>query len=158
MKLKICGITNQNDLEICSKYADALGFIIEYPKSERSISIKKAKELIKATPPFISAVVVIPDFKKAMRIYTDLKPDIIQLHGKETVANLKAFRKKVDCKIIKACGHENALEFSKYSDAILLDDKYSKHDFKKINEIIKKSKKPVIFAGHLNPENILDIQ
>jgi len=157
MKLKICGITNQNDMNFCAKYADALGFIIEFPKSPRSISIEKAKKLIKTAPPFISTIPVIPDFKKALMIYSKLKPDIIQLHGKETVEDLKEFRQRVNCRIIKACAYEKALEFSKYSDAILLDDKYSEHDFSKINKIIKKIEKPIIIAGHLNTKNILNI-
>ena len=157
MKLKICGITNKNDIKFCARYADALGFIVEYPKSPRSLSIEKAKKLMKFSPPFISTVPVIPDFNKAIDIYSKLRPDIIQLHGNETVDDLKEFRKQVDCRIIKACGFEKALEFSKYSDAVLIDDKYSKPNYPKINEVIKKSKKPVILAGHLNPNNILSV-
>lgn len=157
MKLKICGITNQKDLELCIKYADAVGFIVEYPQSPRSISIEKAKELMKAVPPFMTNIVVVPDFKKAMKIYSKLRPSVIQLHGKETVNDVKKFREKVDCKIIKACGLENALEFSKYADAVLIDNKYSKVDLDKVNEIIQNSDKPVILAGNLIPESILDV-
>lgn len=157
MKLKICGITNLKDLQLCIKYADVVGFIVEYPKSPRSISIEKAKKLMDAVPPFVSSVIVVPDFKKAMRIYTKLKPTIIQLHGSETIEDVKTFCKKVNCKIIKACGYENALAFSKYVDAVLIDDKYSKIDLDKLNDIIQKSDKPIILAGHLTPENILDV-
>ena len=157
MKLKICGITNQKDLELCIKYADAVGFIVEYPQSPRSISIEKAKELIKAVPPFMTNIIVVPDFKKAMQIYSKLRPSVIQLHGKETVNDVKKFREKVDCKIIKACGVKNALEFSRHADAVLIDDKYSKINLDEVNEVIKKIDKPVILAGHLTPENILDV-
>lgn len=157
MKLKICGITNQDDLELCIKHADAVGFIVEYPRSPRSISIEKAKELMKAVPPFVSNIIVVPDFKKAMQIYSKLRPSVIQLHGQETVDDVKKFRGRVDCKIIKACGTENALEFSKHADAILIDDKYSKVDLDKVNKVIQNSDKPVILAGNLTPENILDI-
>ena len=157
MKLKICGITNQKDLELCIKYADAVGFIVEYPQSPRSISIEKAKELMKAVPPFMTNIIVVPDFKKAMQIYSKLRPSVIQLHGKETVNDVKKFREKVDCKIIKACGVKNALEFSRHADAVLIDDKYSKINLDEVNEVIKKIDKPVILAGHLTPENILDV-
>ena len=97
MKLKICGITNLEDLQLCVKYADAVGFIVEYPKSPRSIKIENAKKLIDAVPPFVSSVVVVPDFKKAMMIYSKLKPNILQLHGQETIDDVKTFRKKVSC-------------------------------------------------------------
>lgn len=157
MKLKICGITNQEDLELCTKYADAVGFIVEYPQSPRNISIGKAKKLMKAVPPFVTSVVVIPDFKKTMRIYSKLRPSVIQLHGQETVDDVKILQKKVDCKIIKACGFENALEFSRHVDAVLIDDKYSKVNLDKVNDIIQNSEKPVILAGKLTPKNILDV-
>lgn len=157
MKLKICGITNQEDLELCLKYADAVGFIVGYPESSRNITIEKAKKLMKAVPPFVASVIVVPDFKKALQIYSELRPNIIQLHGQETVDDIKTFKKNVDCKIIKACGFENALEFSKHADAVLIDDKYSKVDLDKVYDIIQNSSKPVILAGHLSPKNILDV-
>jgi indole-3-glycerol phosphate synthase len=157
MRLKICGITNKEDLSFCASYADAVGFIVGYPKSPRNISIEKAKQLISYVPPFTNAVVVIPDFNKAITIYNALKPDIIQLHGNENVEDVKAFRKHVQCKIIKACSVKDALEYSKHVDAILIDDKYGKYDLSKVKSIIKKSKKPVILAGHLTLENILDV-
>jgi len=156
MKLKICGITNIKDLQKSIKYADAVGFIVDYPKSPRSISIEKAKKLIEAVPPFITSVVVVPDIKKAKTVYYKLKPTVIQLHGIESVEDVKKFKRKVNCKIIKACGYEEALTFSKHADAILIDDKYSKVDLEKVNKIIKKSNKPIILAGHLSTENILD--
>ena len=92
MRLKICGITNKKDLSFCASYADAVGFIVGHPKSPRNISIAKAKQLMSYVPPFTNIVVVIPDFDKAMPIYSALKPDIIQLHGNETVEDVKAFR------------------------------------------------------------------
>jgi indole-3-glycerol phosphate synthase len=157
MKLKICGITNEKDLEICCKYADAVGFIVDYPPSPRSISVKKAKELLGLVPPFTSRVVVIPDFKKAMKICSELKPEIVQLHGEETIPQVENFRKKIGCKIIKACSYKDAISFSKCVDAVLIDDKYSPYDLNKVNEIIKNVDKPVILAGHITPDNISDI-
>lgn len=157
MKLKICGITNMEDLEFCTKYADAVGFIVEYPSSPRNVSIEKAKSLMKSVPPFVASVVVIPDFTKAMMIYSKLKPDIIQLHGQETVDDVKEFRERVDCKIIKACGVDDAYRFSRYADLILIDNKYSKLDLDRVNKLLDNLDKPVMLAGHLTPENVLDI-
>lgn len=157
MRLKICGITNKEDLFLCTSYADAVGFIVGYPKSPRNISIAKAKQLMAYVPPFTNIVVVVPDFDKAISIYSSLKPGIIQLHGNETVEDVKDFREHVFCKIIKACGVTNALEYSKHVDAILIDDKYGKYDLSKVDTIIKQSKKPVILAGHFTSDNILDV-
>lgn len=157
MKLKICGITNKEDLDLCTKYADAVGFIVGYPKSPRNIPIEKAKKLMKYVPPFVTTVIVIPDFKKAEEIYSKLKPGIVQLHGQETVEAIKRFSEKVSCKIIKACKTEDALKFSEYADAILIDEKYPKIDLAEVNKLLQRVEKPIILAGNLTPENILNV-
>ena len=46
MKVKICGLSNLKHVKTCVKYnADFCGFILNYPKSHRYISYKKAIEL-----------------------------------------------------------------------------------------------------------------
>ena len=46
MKVKICGLSNLEQVEACIKYnADFCGFILNYPKSHRFISYEKAIEL-----------------------------------------------------------------------------------------------------------------
>ncbi|MFC1749564.1 hypothetical protein ACFL2V_12235 [Pseudomonadota bacterium] len=157
MRLKICGITNKEDLLHCIPYVDAVGFIVGYPQSRRSISIEKAKHLISLVPPFVNVVVVIPDFKKVLSVYSELKPDTIQLHGKESVNDVIKIKEIISCNIIKACGISNAIEFSKHVDAILIDDKYEPYTLLDIESIIKESSKPVILAGHINPNNLLEI-
>jgi len=48
MKVKICGLSTAEQVEISIKYgADYCGFILNYPKSHRFIEFEKAKELTK---------------------------------------------------------------------------------------------------------------
>jgi len=157
MRLKICGITNAEDVAMCSRYADALGFIVGHPESPRSVSVNEARELLKSVPPFVTKVAVIADFSKAKDIYHGLKPDAIQLHGKETLDEVALFCTKVDCTVIKACGIEDALAFSNHADAILIDNKYSPYELEDVQEVIKKCEKPVILAGGLTADNILNL-
>jgi indole-3-glycerol phosphate synthase len=157
MKLKICGITNKEDLLACLPYVDAVGFIVECPQSKRNISIKKAKALIDLAPPFVTTVVVITDINKAKDIYEALHPDVVQLHGNETVEAVKNIRKKIPCKIMKACGVSEASKFSPYVDALLIDDKYGIYNYNELNKLIIDSHKPIIIAGHISPNNIFNI-
>ena len=46
MKVKICGLTEAENVQACiDGKADFCGFILNYPKSHRFITYEKAKEL-----------------------------------------------------------------------------------------------------------------
>ena len=46
MKVKVCGLSNVEQVKTCIQYgADYCGFILNYPKSHRFIQFEKAKEL-----------------------------------------------------------------------------------------------------------------
>ena len=46
MKLKVCGLSNPVEVETCiENNTDYCGFILNYSKSHRFISLSKAKEL-----------------------------------------------------------------------------------------------------------------
>lgn len=160
MKFKVCGLTTKEDVLACSKYADALGFIVEYPDSPRSLTLEDAQELMKHVPPFITRVAVVPDFNKAVEIRDALMPDMIQLHGKESPQEVQEFARDSRCRIIKACGWERASEFTQNVDMILIDDKYSPLDLDAISTLINEMDKmdvQVLIAGHISPDNVLDI-
>lgn len=163
-RVKICGITNEKDALFCSEHgADALGFVF-YEKSPRYIALKKAKEIIKKLPPFISIVGLFvnenPDTVRELSKL--LRLDVLQFHGDEDAAYVNAFHKKK----IKAFRVKDSIDtdmMEEYDvDAYLLDshagglyggsgsafswDLIAGRDFKK----------PVILAGGLDPENIVD--
>ena len=46
MKLKICGLSNSREINVCvDNGVDYCGFILNFPKSHRFISFDKANEL-----------------------------------------------------------------------------------------------------------------
>ena len=157
MRLKVCGMTGAEDIAACSEHADALGFIVEFPESPRSVTIEEARELMRTVPPFITRVAVIPDFTNAERIYNDLHPDAVQLHGSETAEDVRTFKEGVRCPVIKACGAADALEFARHADAVLIDNKYGEYSPDEVQNVIAQSPVPVILAGGLAPDNILDV-
>lgn len=57
-RIKICGLTREQDVDAAvAAGADAIGFVL-YPKSPRYVSPQRAAELAKRLPPFITPVLL----------------------------------------------------------------------------------------------------
>ncbi len=171
VRVKICGITNEKHLkDAVIAGADALGFIIDVRSSPRSITIERARELMKKVPIFISkvAVIVFENFNQIIKIKDELKPEYIQIHGDFDFCDC-LLRTLYDVQIIRAITlkSNSSLKFilneAKNFDAILVDShiegKYGGtgmvNDFKTCREIREAiSPKPLILAGGLNPDNV----
>ena len=85
MKVKICGITNQQDASAAVALGvDALGFI--FAKSPRQIEPDTARAIINSLPPFVMSVGVFvnEDPAKIREIVGFCGLDMIQFHGDET--------------------------------------------------------------------------
>lgn len=171
IKIKICGITSVYDARMVSTFlinAIGLNFV---KRSKRKISIKTAKEIIEKLPPLIEVVLIFEDEKigEVMYISNLLGANTIQLHGAETVSychDLKRFNKRL--KIIKAFPTKEASAsvlnaYKRVCDAFLLDSYDRKgqmggtgkpSDWNIAQEIVLKTRSPVILAGGLSPENI----
>jgi phosphoribosylanthranilate isomerase len=87
VKVKICGITNQEDAAAAAALgADALGFI--FAQSPRRIAPETARDIIAVLPPFVKTVGVFVDEIPAEihRIKRFCGLDLVQLHGNEPPA------------------------------------------------------------------------
>jgi phosphoribosylanthranilate isomerase len=170
VRVKICGITNEKDLKnSIIAGADALGFVIDVSSSPRSISIDRARELMKKVPLFINkvAVTVFNGFDRIIEIKNELKPEYIQIHGDFNDNHL--LKALCDMRTIRAItlksnlSSKSILNEAKNFDAILVDSykegKYGGtgivNDFRICREIREAiSPKPLILAGGLNPDNV----
>ncbi len=183
VKIKICGITNEEDMGYISKRVHAVGVIVDVPiKTPRKISLEKATELKKYVAPFTSLVAVLMpnDIKEVLEFYNILKPNAIQLHGFESLDFVKELNElkndgKLNSHIIKVIHIpkdeeiefktllDTAKNYEKYVDAILVDTKIENvklegktHNWevsKKLRELLEK---PLILAGGLNKNNVLE--
>ncbi len=84
VKVKICGITQQDDLEMAVQAgADAIGFVVNVEDSPRNLPLEKAKDLIEKLPNHIDSVAVTAfnQLQKIEEMYQKLRPRFIQLHG-----------------------------------------------------------------------------
>lgn len=87
-RVKICGITREQDLEAAvSAGADALGFVF-YPQSPRFVDRSRAAELVRRVPPFVARVglFVNPDPAFLADILGHVALDLIQFQGDEAPA------------------------------------------------------------------------
>jgi len=174
VRVKICGITREEDLAVAvAAGADAVGFIVGVPSSPRNLTLERAERLVKQVPVFVDSVVVtIPDsIDSLVKIYDRLRPTAIQIHGEKPCA-ASVIREKIrGARLIKTVyvktgdTAERVREDSKAFDAILLDSftrgQYGGtgviHDWtlsKQIKQIIEPT--PLILAGGLKPENVKD--
>jgi len=91
-RIKICGITREQDLRAAvDAGADALGFVF-YPKSPRYISPGQFSELAGALPPYVSGVALFVNATvEQVREAVDAGPiALLQFHGDETAEQCAA--------------------------------------------------------------------
>lgn len=171
IRIKVCGITSVYDARMVSAFpihAIGLNFV---KRSQRRISTKTAKEIIDRLPPLVSPILIFEDEKisKVMYLCDSLSINIVQLHGTEPVSycnDLKKFNKSL--KIIKAFPTKEASvsqlnAYKRSCDCFLLDSYDRKNqmggtgkpsDWSVAQEIVSKSRLPVMLAGGLNPYNV----
>jgi phosphoribosylanthranilate isomerase len=87
-RIKICGLTREEDVAAAvAAGADAVGFVF-YPKSPRYVTPQRAAQLIAALPPFVTAVGLFVNASPAevADIVATAPVALLQFHGDETAA------------------------------------------------------------------------
>ena len=166
VKVKICGITQENDgKKAATLGADAVGFIL-YKKSPRYVGPYRAKKIISALPPFVIPVGVFVDQKEgAIRdIAQFCGIRTLQFHGSESPDFCRRFRSK-GYSVIKAFRVSegfNAVDLKDYQVDAFLFDTYDKDQQGGTGktfdwQLIRGAKsvgKPIILSGGLNAQNV----
>jgi phosphoribosylanthranilate isomerase len=85
-RIKICGITREQDLQAAVRSgADALGLVF-YEKSPRHLAVQQSAQLARAVPPFVTVVGLFvnpsPDYVR--EVLANVPLDVLQFHGEET--------------------------------------------------------------------------
>lgn len=162
-KIKICGLRRPKDIEIVNKYKpDFAGFIIDFPKSFRSLEPDKVCNLTKGLDKEIKSVGVFvdEDIETVIGLLNDDAIDIAQLHGHESPEYIKKVQEKtgkkvIKCFMMKSDKTNEVIEKAKNSpaDMILLDAGYGSgktFDWRLICDIGR----PFFLAGGLDAENV----
>ena len=132
MEAKICGIKDKKILNfiVSHKYAPKfIGFICNYPKSHRNLSLEKLKTLlnVKKHKSNFVAVLVSPNLNYLKKI-ARFNFDFFQLYNvspKKTLIIKKKFKKKI-ISVIQVSKMKDVKKYKKYiniADIILFDSK-----------------------------------
>jgi phosphoribosylanthranilate isomerase len=162
VRVKICGITNEEDALAAVEYgADALGFVF-YKGSPRHITPDNALKIIKMLPPFITTVGVFVDEKtdEVERILRHSAIDVAQFHGHEPPEACLISRKAIKAVRVKELSDLEPLRH--YHVSAYLLDTYTPEMLGGTGQIFNwdialdaKRMGRIILAGGLTPENVL---
>ena len=159
-KIKICGLKRPEDVEIINEVQpDYCGFVIDFPKSHRSIpheEVEKLTAMIKGKPISVGVFVNAPA-ETVVKLLQSRVIRMAQFHGNEDDDYIKKIRYNTKAKLIKAFRIRSAqdLEAAKQSaaDYVLLDNGTGTgeaFDWTLITDLGR----PYFLAGGLNAENL----
>jgi len=163
VSIKICGITNVEDARLAvDAGADALGFVF-YPPSPRYVTPERAASIIRALPPFVTAVGLFVDepAEAINAVAESCGLDRIQLHGGEPPDLCTAVRRRV-IKAFRIQSAESLVNLPSYRVSAYLLDAYVEGalpggtgaSFAWELAVQAKPYGPVILAGGLTPANV----
>src|SRR6202012_1311740 len=127
--VKICGLSTPETLDVAvAEGADMVGFVF-FPPSPRHISLETARELGRQAKGRALKVALTVDADDATlaNIVETLRPDILQLHGAESVARLRDVKQTFGLPVMKAIPVERAEDlgvlagYAAVADRILFD-------------------------------------
>ncbi len=169
--IKICGFTEQTGLNAALRVGiDRIGLMFA-PNSPRLVNLDLANQLAETARGKAAIVAVLsnPGDKLVARIARDLRPDFLQLHGKETPERVRSLWKQHHIPIIKAFAISEARDitdaqrYARTAAEFLFDAKPAKGETRtgglgrtfdwSLLKAVNPSR-PWMLAGGLNPENV----
>jgi phosphoribosylanthranilate isomerase len=171
--VKICGLSTPETLDVAvDAGADMVGFVF-FPPSPRHLGLKTARDLGKHVRRRAVKVALTVDADDATLadIVEALQPDILQLHGRETVARLRDVKQKFGLQVMKALAVETAADlaslpfYAAVADRILFDARAPKEatrpgglgavfDWRVLENLDLKL--PFMVSGGLNAGNVAE--
>ena len=164
MKLKICGLSNSQEINVCvDNGVDYCGFILNFPKSHRFISFDKANELTKIEKKNTKYVGVLVDPRdEELKKFASLNLDYFQIYGNFEKNFLLDIKRRYKKKLICALQVKNQEDIKRYkgiedvADVILWDssgyEKSLSWDFNWLKGVSIKGEKMV--AGNITLDKL----
>ena len=127
--VKICGLSTRETLDVALETgADMVGFVF-FPPSPRHLALETARELGRQAKGRATKVALTVDADDVTleNIVETLQPDVLQLHGKETVARVRDIKQRFGLQVMKVLAVETAADlaplagYAAVADRILFD-------------------------------------
>jgi phosphoribosylanthranilate isomerase len=171
--VKICGLSTRETLDVAlDAGADMVGFVF-FPASPRHLSLEVARDLgrrVKRRAVKVALTVDADDATLANIVET-LQPDLLQLHGSETVARLRDIKQRFGLPVMKVISVETSADlvslpgYAAVADRILFDARaprdatrpgglgavFDWHALEKLDLTL-----PFMVSGGLNAQNIAE--
>ena len=168
MKLKVCGLSNSLEVEACvSLKVNYCGFILNYRKSHRYVSLDRARSLTninKQNTKYVGVLVKPTD--EELNQFSKLNLDYFQLYGNFNSEKIIKIKEKFKIKIITAIQVKKKDDINDYklieksSDIILWDssgyDKSLSWNYNWLKPISTKVEKMI--AGDITIDKIKDLK
>ena len=171
--VKICGLSTRETLDVALQAgADMVGFVF-FPPSPRHIGLETARELGRQAKGRAVKVALTVDADDATlaNVVEALQPDVLQLHGRETVARLRDIKQRFGLQVMKVIAVETSSDLASLSgytavaDRILFDARAPKgatrpgglgavFDWQVLENLDLKL--PFMVSGGLNPDNVAE--
>jgi phosphoribosylanthranilate isomerase len=170
-RVKICGLTSEAALDAALEAgADMVGFVF-FPNSPRHVSLERGAALAARARgrSAIVALVVDPEDAELDAIAAAMRPDVFQLHGRETPDRADAIRAHTGASVMKALAVEGrgdaqrAFAYRESADLILFDAKQPPgsnlpggngltFDWSLLDAV--RGRVPFVLSGGLTPDNV----
>jgi phosphoribosylanthranilate isomerase len=167
-RAKVCGVTSRADLDLAvAAGAAAVGFTVDVDvDTPREIDLALAEELAALTPPFVTGTLVtMPDTAAEAVTLADLVGvDAIQVHGLPA-EDVAAVAETFQGDVLAAVDHGDDLRaYAGAADVLLVDSLDESgaggtgeiHDWARTREVVAGVDAPVVLAGGLTPENVVE--
>ena len=173
VEVKICGITSEDAMEAAVEAgADYVGLVF-FPPSPRCVTPERAAELVEFLPDDLVKVglFVDPDDATLDRVLSQVRLDLVQVHGQETPERLERIRLEFGLPVMKVIPVAEAADlavaepFLAVADRLLFDAKAPKGaplpggNAVSFDWTLLQGRKwglPWMLAGGLTPENVAE--
>jgi len=173
VEIKICGIKDLAAMDAALNARVNFVGLVFFPASPRAVTLVEAAKLAERARgrALVTALLVDADDALIGDIVAQVKPDLLQLHGKESAERVMALRARFGKPVMKAIAVECAEDlrslavYESVVDRILFDAKSPEDasrpgghgrsfDWKLLSKVSRK--KPIMLSGGLTPENVAE--